>query len=124
MPVFTASPVLVVSFIKDMTSLSLVVQWNALIFGTTYVLSWYDTTQEPGATQGLITTRMTSYRIPGLTVNATYTITVEAHGRCGGADFKANILFSPHTTSTITIINLTAVTTSKFFKTSMHSIIY
>jgi len=97
-----------VKFIKNITSSSLVVQWNAVsdISDIYYAVTW-----RSGG--GFIITRMTSYTITGLTVDTTYTINVSAIYRCGyGPVFTTSILFSPDTTSTTTIISPTITTST------------
>jgi len=103
-PGFTAPPILMVNFIKDITSSSLVVQWNAVDDVIHYVLTW--------SGGGFVVTRLTSYTITGLTVDTTYTITVSSANRCGdGPVFTISILFFPDTTST-TIISPTVTTST------------
>jgi len=105
--IFTGKPpLLTVNIIKNITSLSLFVQWNAVDDVINYVLTW--------SGGGFATTRMTSHTITRLTVGATYTITVSATNKCGeGPEFTTSILFSPDTTSTTTIISPTITTVNK-----------
>ena len=69
------------NIIKNIESLSTVVQWNVVddFLPTTYIVTWTD----GGDLLGVATVEeQTSYTITGLTLDTVYTITVSAANRC------------------------------------------
>ena len=109
---------------KDIESLSLVVQWDAVedFIDTTYTLLWSDRTDP---TQGVVPlTEQTSYTITGLTFDTVYTISILAANMCGnGPEFTTSILFAADNTSTISSISptVTASTSTKIAHPSTSS---
>ena len=91
---------------KEIESLSLVVQWDAVedFIDTTYTLVLSN------GNNSLVTTltEQTSYTITGLTLNTVYTITISAANMCGhGPEFTTSILLAADNTSTISSISPT-----------------
>ena len=81
------------NIIKNIESLSIVVQWDAVDdnLPTTYTIVWTD---EGDLFEVATLTEQTSYTITGLTLDTVYTITVTAANRCGqGPEFSTTISF-------------------------------
>ena len=102
----TGPPALRVNIIKNIGSLSIVLQWDAVddSFPTTYTVVWTD-----GRLLGTATTEeQTSYTITGLTLDTIYAITVAAANTCGsGPEFQTSVSLSTDTTSTTSTISPT-----------------
>ena len=96
--VFTGPSALVtVNIMKNIETLSSVVQWYAAdpSLATNYTVTW---TSETDPTQSVATIEQTSYKITGLTLDAIYTITVVAVNMCGaGPEFNTSVSFSTGT---------------------------
>ena len=93
-PTFTGPPALTVNIMKNIESLSTVVQWDAAdpSLATNYTVTW---TSETDPTQSVATTEQTSYTITGLTLDTVYTITVTAINKCGqGPGFSTSTTIS------------------------------
>ena len=78
---------------KNIESLSIVVQWDAVddSLHTTYTVTWTD---ERDLIDAVTVDEWTSYTITGLTIDTVYTITVTAANMCGGGpEFRASISF-------------------------------
>ena len=92
---------------KNVTNLSIVVQWEVVndFLPTTYTVVWTDERDDyQVATVDYY--KQTSYTITGLILDTVYTITVTAANRCGqGPEFRNSIPFSKDTTSTTSTIN-------------------
>ena len=100
---FTARPpALSVNVTKNIETLSIVVQWDAVddSLPTTYTVTW--TSSERDGIQVATLIEQTSYTITAITVSAVYTITVTAANvYCGsGPEFSTTILFCSDTTDT------------------------
>ena len=111
---FTGPPALTVNIIKNLKSLSIVVQWNAVdnFLTTTYTVTW-TSERELSNIQSATLKEQSSYTITGLTLDTVYTITVTAANRCGaGPEFVTSISLSTNTTSTTSSISptVTAIT--------------
>ena len=93
---------------KDIESLSLVVQWDAVedFIDTLYTVLWSDGTNP---TQGVATlAEKTSYTITGLTFDTVYTITISVANMCGvGPEFTTSILLSAGNIFTVSSISFT-----------------
>ena len=101
---------------KDIESLSLVVQWDAVedFIDTIYTLVWSDRTDP--VPKIAVVTEQTSYTITGLTLDTVYTITISAANRCGqGPEYITSAKFTENTTSPISP-TATNQTNSKCFK--------
>ena len=91
---------------KNITSSSIVVQWDAVddFLPTAYTITWTDDRDLHGAD---IVAEQTSYTITGLTLDTVYTIAVTAGNRCGGGpEYMTSISFHTGTTFAIVIHNL------------------
>ena len=98
---------------KDIESLSLVVQWDAVedFIDTTYTLVWSSETNHILRVVPL--TEWTSYTITGLTLDTVYTIAISAANMCGqGPEFITSILLAADNTSTISSISPTVTATT------------
>ena len=94
------------NIIKNIKSLSIVVQWDAVddFLPTGYTITLTDERDLHG---GDTLEEQTSYTITGLTLDTVYTITVTAANRCGdGPEFKTSVSFSTGTTFITIIHNL------------------
>ena len=99
---------LTVNITKDIESLSLVVQWDAVedFTDTSYTLFWSSETDIIPKVVPL--TEQTSYTITGLTLDTVYTIIIQAGNKCGnGPEFTTSILFAVDNASTISSISPT-----------------
>ena len=101
--VYAGPSALTVKIMKNIESLSILVQWDAVddSLPTTYTIIWTD---EGGLFEVAILIEQTSYAITGLTLDTVYTITVTAANTCGqGPEFNTSISFSTYTTSTTSV---------------------
>ena len=101
---------------KDIESLSLVVQWDAVedFIDTTYTLVWSSETNSITTVASL--TEQTSYTITELTLDTVYNISVSAANMCGqGPEYRTSITFNEDTTSPISP-TATNQTNSKCFE--------
>ena len=80
--IFTGPSGLTVNIVKNIESLSVVVQWDAVngFLLTTYTITWTDGRD---LFEVAIVDEQTSYTITGLTLDTVYTITVAAVNMCG-----------------------------------------
>ena len=105
---FTGSSALTVNITKDIESLSLDVQWDAVedFIDTTYTLVL---SSETNPIPRVVTlTEQMSYTITGLTLDTVYTITVSAVNKCGhGPEFTTSILLAADNIFTISSISPT-----------------
>ena len=91
---FTGPPALTVNIMKNIESLSIVVQWDAVddSLPTIYTIIWAD---EGDLFEVVTLTEQTSYTITGLTLDTVYTITITPANRCGGGpEFSTSTTFS------------------------------
>ena len=107
---FTGPSALTVNITKNIETLSIVVQWDAVddSLPTTYVTiwTWYHEREHKFLSAAVI--EQTSYTITGLTLDTVYTLTVTATNKCGtGPEFITSISFSADTTSSTSSISLT-----------------
>ena len=90
---FTGPSALTVNNMKNMESLSIVVQWNVAdnFLDTTYTITWTD---ERDLFEVATLQEETSHTITGLTLDTVYTISVTASNACGdGPEFRSRISF-------------------------------
>ena len=112
---FTGLSALTVNITKDIESLSLVVQWDAVkdFIDTIYTLRL---DSENNSIPVIVTlTEQTSYTITGLILDTVYTIAITAANMCGqGPEFTTSILFVDNTSSSIspTVTTTTVITNS------------
>ena len=105
--VSTVPSTLTVNITKNIESLSIVVQWDAVddSLPTTYIVTWIS---EAIHIQSAALIEQTSYTITGLTLDTVYTITVTAANKCGqGPEFATSVSFSTDTTSAVSSITPT-----------------
>ena len=108
---FTGPSTVTVNIMKNIESLSIVVQWDVVddSLTTTYTVLW--TSERDHNLQSVALKEQTSYTITGLTLDTVYTITVTAVNRCGtGPEFTTSISFPADTTSTTSSISPTVTT--------------
>ena len=110
---FTGPSALTVNITKDIESLSLVVQWDAVedFIDTIYTLVW--SSESNSIPKVVHLTEPTSYTITGLTLDTVYTIAISAGNMCGqGPEYTTSILFAAGNTSTISSISPTVAMTT------------
>ena len=107
---------------KDIESLSVVVQWDAVedFIDTTYTFLW-SSRSNPIPRVVATLRELTSYTITGLTLDTVYNIYVSATNKCGhGSEFTTSIILAAGNTSTIPSINpiVTASTVASIVNTT------
>ena len=110
--VYAGPSALTVNVMKNIESLSIVLQWDAVddYFPTTYTIIWSDVGDIFNVTT---LTGQTSYAITGLTLDTVYIITITPANTCGqGPDFSTSISFSKDTTSTTSVTASTSPMTT------------
>ena len=113
---------LTVNVTEDIDSLSVFIQWDAVInfLNTTYMVTWNNGINP---VESAPLTEQTSYTITGLTLDAVYNITVTAANECGtGSEFSTSIVLSadiPPTSSSISSTITSPVTTTDLIATTI-----
>ena len=106
---FTGPSALQVTTTKNITNLSVALQWNKVndSLPTTYVVTW--TSERDHILQVKTLIEQSSYTITELTLDTVYTITVTANNRCGtGPEFNNIVLLATYTNSTISSLSSTS----------------
>ena len=89
---FTGPPAPTVDLTKNIKSLSIVLNWNAVDNVANYSVTW---TSESSPTQSRTLTEQSSYTITGLTLDTVYYISVFAASKfCTGPEFRISTMLS------------------------------